>query len=220
MVYTEPIAARFWFALAVTAAIFSAVALLTRRLLFSSLVTFALVALVCLCSLEKKAVMHMAFHSYDLFFYLNAATIEFIWEDYRGYLIGAVGALAAASIGAALAWRFDRLRLSRVASALALVVAAAAAAALQPNATAEGGAFRMFVQNSSFVSAFYLSWADTWRTVARGQLVEAAEQTTLPDFAGAVCVPRSKPPHIVLIHQEFAGAAQPVSATAIRSHAR
>ena len=202
LVYTEPIAARFWFALAVTAAIFSAIALLTRRLLFSSLVTFALVALVCLCSLEKKAVMNMAFHSYDLFFYLNAATIEFIWEDYRSYLLGALGSLAAASIGAALAWRFDRLRLSRLTSAVALVVAVTAAALLQPNATAEGGAFRMFVQDGSFVSAFYLSWADTWRTVARGQLVEAAEQTTLPDFAGAVCVPRSKPPHIVLIHQE------------------
>jgi hypothetical protein len=34
LIYTEPIAARFWFALAVTAAITSAIALLTRRLLF------------------------------------------------------------------------------------------------------------------------------------------------------------------------------------------
>lgn len=203
LVYTEPIASRLWFALAVTAAISSAIALLTRRLLFSSLVTFALVALVCLCSLEKKAVMNMAFHSYDLFFYLNAATIEFIWEDYRSYLLGALGSLAAALIGAALAWRFDVMRPSRLASGLALVVAVASAVALQPKATAEGGAFRMFVDDGSFVSAFYLSWADTWRTVARGQLVEAAAQTALPDFAGAaVCAPRSKPPHIVLIHQE------------------
>ncbi|HEY8263367.1 MAG TPA: sulfatase-like hydrolase/transferase, partial [Methyloceanibacter sp.] len=203
LAYTEPVPARFWFALAVTASIASALVFLSRRLLFSSILTFALVALVCLCSLEKKAVMNMAFHSYDLFFYLNAATIEFIWEDYRSYLIGAVGSLAAALVGAVLAWRFDRLRLSRLTSALALVVAVTAAAALQPNATAQGGAFRMFVDDGSYVSAFYLSWSDTWRTLARGQLVEAAAQTALPDFAGAaVCVPRSKPPHIVLIHQE------------------
>jgi phosphoglycerol transferase MdoB-like AlkP superfamily enzyme len=203
LIYTESIAARFWFALAVTAAVTSAIALLTRRLLVSSILTFALVALVCLCSLEKKAVMNMAFHSYDLFFYLNAATIEFIWEDYRSYLVGAVGSLAAALIGAALAWRLDVVRLSRVAAALVLVVAVSAAAALEPKATAEGGAFKMFVQDGSFVSAFYLSWADTWRTLARGQLVEAAERTALPDFAGAAhCAPRSKPPHLVLIHQE------------------
>src|SRR4029079_13674695 len=203
LAYTEPVPARFWFALAVTASIASAIVFLSRRLLFSSILTFALVALVCLCSLEKKAVMNMAFHSYDLFFYLNAATIEFIWEDYRSYLIGAVGSLAAALVGAVLAWRFDRLRLSRLTSGLALIVAVMAAAALQPNATAQGGAFRMFVDDGSYVSAFYLSWSDTWRTLARGQLVEAAAQTALPDFAGAaVCVPRSKPPHIVLIHQE------------------
>jgi phosphoglycerol transferase MdoB-like AlkP superfamily enzyme len=203
LLYTEPIASRLWFTLAVTFAIASALAFLTRRLLFSSLVTFALVAVVCLCSLEKKAVMNMAFHSYDLFFYLNAATIEFIWEDYRSYLISAVGSLAAASIGAALAWRFDRVRLSRLTSALALLVAVIAAAALEPKAAADGGAFRMFVEDSSYVSAFYLSWSDTWRTLARGQLVEAAEQTALPDFAGAAsCTPQSKPPHIVLVHQE------------------
>jgi len=203
LIYTEPIASRFWFALAVTAGFTSAVALLTRRLLFSSLVTFALVALVGLCSLEKKAVMNMAFHSYDLFFYLNAATIEYIWEDYRSYLLGALGCLTAASIGAALAWRLDVMRPSRLASGLALIFAVASAVVLQPKATAESGAFRMFVDDGSFVSAFYLSWSDTWRTLARGQLVEAAAQTPLPDFAGAAsCTPQSKPPHIVLIHQE------------------
>jgi hypothetical protein len=111
--------------------------------------------------------------------------------------------LAAALIGAALAWRFDVVRLSRLTSALALIVAVVTAATLQPKATAEGGAFRMFVQDGSYVSAFYLSWSDTWRTLARGQLVEAAERTALPDFAGAAhCAPQSKPPHIVLIHQE------------------
>jgi hypothetical protein len=84
-----------------------------------------------------------------------------------------------------------------------LIVAVTAAAALQPNATAQGGAFRMFVDDGSYVSAFYLSWSDTWRTLARGQLVEAAAQTALPDFAGAAnCTPQSKPPHIVLVHQE------------------
>ena len=44
-----------WFALAVTASIASAIVFLSLRLLFSSILTFALVALVCLCSLEKES---------------------------------------------------------------------------------------------------------------------------------------------------------------------
>ena len=48
LICTEPMASRFWFAVAVTAAMASAVAFLSRRLLFSSVVTFSLVALVLL----------------------------------------------------------------------------------------------------------------------------------------------------------------------------
>ena len=75
--------------------------------------------------------MNMALHSYDLFFYLNAATIEFIWEDYRSYLIGAVGSWQqlwlerrwpGASTGCGC----------RFVSGLALVVAVMAAAGSSP----------------------------------------------------------------------------------------
>src|SRR5262249_23230963 len=117
--FTEPIAARFGFAVAVTVAITSFVSLLSRRLLFSSVIAFSLVAMVFLISLENHATMNMGLHSYDLFFYLNADTLEF-------------------------------------------------------------GAFRLFTQNDSFVSAFYLSWSETWGTLVRGQLVEAAARTPLP----------------------------------------
>jgi hypothetical protein len=46
----EPIAVRFWFAVAVTAGIVSFVTLLSRRLLFASVVTSSLVAVVFLLS--------------------------------------------------------------------------------------------------------------------------------------------------------------------------
>jgi hypothetical protein len=77
------------------------------------------------------------------------------------------------------------------------------AGAIEPQATAEGGAFRLFTQKDSYVSAFYLSWRETWNTLARGQLMEAAALTPLPDFVdGSQCTRSTKPPHIVLIHQE------------------
>src|SRR5262249_55134326 len=46
----------------------------------------------------------------DLFFYLNADTLEFLWSDYRRYVVGVLAALAAATIAAVLAWRFDTTR--------------------------------------------------------------------------------------------------------------
>lgn len=200
---TEQIAVRFWFAVAVTGAIVSFVTLLSRRLLFANVVISSLVAVVFLVSLEKHATMNMGLHSYDLFFYLNADTFEFLWDDYRRYVVGVFAALAVATILTALTWRFDTTRLSRLASGLTLVAAIAAARALEPLASAEGGAFRMFTQRNSFVSAFYLSWSETWGTLVRGQLMEAAAGTALPDFASeSQCTPSTKPPHILLIHQE------------------
>jgi hypothetical protein len=200
---TEPIAVRFWFTVAVTASIVSFLTFLSRRLLFASLIASSLVAVVFLISLEKQATMHMGVHSYDLFFYLNADTLEFLWSDYRRYVVAVLAALVAATILAALTWRFDTTRLSRLASGLTLVAAIAAAGTFESQASSEGGAFRLFTQNDSFVSAFYLSWSETWGTLVRGQLIEAAARTPLPDFASEpLCTLSAKPPHIVLIHQE------------------
>src|SRR4029453_7540585 len=118
---TEPIAVRFWFAVAVTAGIASFVTLLSRRLLFSSVLACSLVAVVFLVSLEKQTTMNMGLHSYDLFFYLNGDTLEFLWGDYRRCVAGVVAALAVATILVALTWRFDATRLSRLASGAALI---------------------------------------------------------------------------------------------------
>jgi hypothetical protein len=200
---TEPIMVRLWFAVAVTAVVVSFITLLSRRLLFASLFAFSLVALVLLCSRAKQATMNMGLHSYDLFFYVNADTIEFLWSDYRRYVVGAIAALAVVAILGALTWRFDVTRAPRAASAVTLALAVIAAGAFEPRARAEGGAFRLFTQGDSYVSAFYLSWSETWDTLARGKLMEAAALTALPNFASeSQCTPRAKPPHIVLIHQE------------------
>src|SRR5215472_12621614 len=131
---TEPIAVRFWFAVAVTAGIVSLVTLLSRRLLFSSVLASSLVAVVFLISLEKQATMNMGLHSYDLFFYLNVDTLEFLWGDYRRYVVGVLAALAAATALAVLAWRLDATRLWRGASGLTLVAAIAAAGTFEPQA--------------------------------------------------------------------------------------
>ena len=200
---TEPIAPRFWFAIAVTAAFAALVTFLTRRLLFASVVTTSLVAVVFLVSLEKQATMNMGLHSYDLFFYLNVDTFELLWGDYRRYVVVVLAAVVAAIILAALTWRFDTTRPSRLASGLTLLAAIGMAGAFESQASAENTPFRFLNDGNSFVSAFYLSWSETWGTLMRGQLMEAAAQTELPDFiSDPKCTPATKPPHIVLIHQE------------------
>jgi phosphoglycerol transferase MdoB-like AlkP superfamily enzyme len=200
---TEPIAPRFWFAIAVTAAFAALVTFLTRRLLFASVVTTSLVAVVFLVSLEKQATMNMGLHSYDLFFYLNVDTFELLWGDYRRYVVVVLATVVVAMILAALTWRFDTTRPSRLVSGLTLVAAIGMAGAFESQASAENTPFRFLNDGNSFVSAFYLSWSETWGTLMRGQLMEAAAQTELPDFiSDPKCTPATKPPHIVLIHQE------------------
>ena len=201
---TEPISPRFWFAIAVTAAFVALVTFLTRRLLFASVIAASLVAVVFLVSLEKQATMNMGLHSYDLFFYLNVDTFELLWGDYRRYVVVVLAAVVAAIILAALTWRFDTTRLSHLASGLILVAAIGVAGAFESQASAENTPFRFLNDGNSFVSAFYLSWSETWGTLMRGQLMEAAAQTELPDFiSDPKCTPATKPPHIVLIHQEL-----------------
>jgi phosphoglycerol transferase MdoB-like AlkP superfamily enzyme len=201
--FTELILPRFWFAVAVTTGIVCFLTLLSRRLLFASVIAFSLVKIVYLVSFEKQATMNVGLHSYDLFFYVNADTFAFLWGDYRRSVASLLAAFAVAIVLAAAAWRFDTTRFSRLASGAALVAAVAVAASFQPRAIAEGGAFRLFTQGDSFVSAFYLSWGETWGTLKRGQLIEAAARTPLPDFVSeSRCATSTKPPHIVLIHQE------------------
>jgi phosphoglycerol transferase MdoB-like AlkP superfamily enzyme len=203
LIFSEPMASRLWFAVAVTAAMVCAVAFLSRRLLFSSGLTLSLVAIVLLVSLWKKATMNMVMHSYDLFFYLNAGTIQFLWGDYRGYVAGAVAALLAVAVLAVLTWRLDTTRCFRLVSGLALVLAVAAAFRLEPQASGDSGGFTLFNDDKSFVSLFYLSWGETYRTLNRGQFLAATANTALNDFAGPrKCVPQAKPPHILLVHQE------------------
>jgi phosphoglycerol transferase MdoB-like AlkP superfamily enzyme len=203
LVYTEPTPSRFWFAVAVTMAIVAALAFLSRHLLFSSVVTFSLVALVLFVSIEKKSTMNMVLHSYDLIFYSNAGTLEFLWTDYRSCVVGAFVVFVAGAALAALVWRFDKTRCFRLVSGVAMALAIAAVIRLEPQASADSGGFKMFSEDNSFVSLFYLSWGETYRTLSRGQFISAAANTALHDFAATrQCVPSVKPPHIILIHQE------------------
>jgi phosphoglycerol transferase MdoB-like AlkP superfamily enzyme len=146
--------------------------------------------------------MDMALHAYDVVFYFSSwSTISFLWRDFRVYIIALVAALLATAIAAAIAYRFDTKRVNRRAALVAVVVLMIVSA----GAGSIKGERRhtQYYWNGLHISSFYSSWAETIETLWRGQLIEAAPLASGPHFAvPTACVTTTKPPHIILIHQE------------------
>jgi hypothetical protein len=62
-----------------------------------------------------------------------------------------------------------------------------------------------FYYQNLYVSSFYASWGETLEALWRGALLEAAPKAAAATPAFAIpntCTTTTKPPHIILIHQE------------------
>src|SRR6185312_13993557 len=168
---------------AVTGALVGFVVLLSRRLLFASVVISALIVVVVAVAVVKRSIMNMVVHAYDLIFYLSSwSTISFLWSDHRRYLLAFLAALAG-MVGIS-------------------VLACTLLAAL--GAYAKGERRHMqFYFSGLYLSSFYASWGETVEALYRGTLLEAATKPAGPAFAiPKTCPSRGKPPHIILVHQE------------------
>ena len=200
---TEPVPARFWFSLAVTVAVGAALAAALGRLFLATFLTFCFVGFVLVVSFEKKRLMNMALHSYDVAFYLNRETLSFLWEGYPLYIATTLAALAAINVLAISAWHIDTSRCSRAVAGIVSAIAILAAVILVPKQGVNAGGFQMLSDESSLVSSFFLSFGETLRALDRGQLLKAGTSTDLPKFTPLkTCEPVAKPPNILLIHQE------------------
>ncbi len=109
----------------------------------------------------------------------------------------------ATAIAARIAYHADSIRVSRQWSAIAGVLFIAVA---WYGAEAKGERRHMqFYYQNLYVSSFYASWAETLETLWRGALLEAAPKATAATPAFSIpteCDTNTKPPHIILIHQE------------------
>ena len=100
-----------------------------------------------------------------------------------------------------MAWRFDGTRVRRL-HALAAIPVCVAAIWLATLVRGERMHDEMFEVNSR-VALFFASWTETSEALWRGRVVEAAATPGGAPFQiPAACHPSSKPPHIILIHQE------------------
>jgi phosphoglycerol transferase MdoB-like AlkP superfamily enzyme len=192
------------FTAGVTMALVALVVVISRRVLFSLVLTGALIATIAAVASVKRATMNMVVHAYDLFFYLSSwSTISYMWSDHRRYVLGLLGALIATAMAARIAYHADSIRVGRLWSAVAGILFIVVA---WYGAEAKGERRHMqFYYENLYVSSFYASWAETLETLWRGALLEAAPKATAatPAFSiPAKCDTNAKPPHIILIHQE------------------
>lgn len=190
------------FAGAITTCLIAALALVSRRMLFSVGVAAAVVAMIVVAADVKRRYIEMVLHAYDIVFYLTSvATIRFLWVDHKIYLIAIVASLAGTLLLAKWLYRIDPTRVPRHASvAIALLSAAIAAWAAEAKGERRN---TLFYWDNLYLSSFYASWSETIETLMRGQLIEALRSQKKPAFViPASCEPQERPPHVLLIHQE------------------
>jgi phosphoglycerol transferase MdoB-like AlkP superfamily enzyme len=190
------------FAGAITGGLALVLTLLTRRILFSVVVTAAIVTMVVIASDVKRQYMDIVLHAYDVVFYMTSwSTISFLWVDHKGPLLGIVAAFLVTGGVGALVYRHDSSRISRPLSALGAILCAATA--LWASGAKGERNNTLFYWDSLYLSSFYASWSETLETMWRGQLLEALNKQGKPPFKIAdQCTPATQPPHIILIHQE------------------
>jgi phosphoglycerol transferase MdoB-like AlkP superfamily enzyme len=202
LAWAEGEAANIFFTVGVSATIGAVIMLASRRVLFSTVLVAGPVMLVWNVSYEKQRATELVLHAYDVVsFFSSWSPLLGLWREHRGHAFGLAGALATLALFGWLAYRLDGTRVPRLGTA----AAAALFAGLAWFGAAGMGERRhteMYFE-SLYVSFFYSSWSETIEALWRGRLIEAAAQTSAARFQlPAACAPTSKPPHIILIHQE------------------
>jgi phosphoglycerol transferase MdoB-like AlkP superfamily enzyme len=191
------------FTLGTTVTLISILLLVSRRILFSTALVAGFVVLIIAVSEVKRHYVGMALHAYDVVFYLTSLdTLAFLWADFGPDLCGLAGAAAGLIALAWLIYRLDPTRVPRGFASAAVILSVATAAWAAEH---RGGRHNtLFYWGHHYVSAFYLSWAETIETLWRGQLIEAAPRGSGSNLlaAPAACQPAKRPPNIILIHQE------------------
>jgi hypothetical protein len=190
------------FATAVALTIVAVLALAVPRLLAAVALTGGLLVLIRTVSESKRALTDLPLHAYDLVALVTSWPAPgALWSNHIFYLLALFGMLAAVVALAAFVWRIDGTRLRR-SHALAAVPCLAMLAWLASVANGDRMHSEIFSERSD-IAFFFSSWSETAAALRRGQVMDAAAQASgAPLHIPASCQPASKPPHIILIHEE------------------
>ena len=190
------------FIVAVTLTVGALLVLVSRRVLLAVVLAAAMVGSIHIAAYLKQQETEMLLHAYDLLSLLRSwrAVVHFC-QDYPHFAIGLVCASSAIATAGWIACRLDGMRIRRGYAAVAVVICACLAGMA---AAAKGERLHTeFYLGNPYVSFFFASWSETLEALWRGQVIEAAPRADgarLETPAG--CAWTSRPPNIVLIHQE------------------
>lgn len=198
--YVRP--AESLFVAAVTLTAMAVFAFLTRRILVATVMAVGLLVIVHTVSVVKQGIIDLPLHAYDLVtLAMHPSAQAALWASHPFWMTALLAAIAASAVLAAVAWRFDGTRVRRL-QALAAVAVCLVAIWCATLVRGERMHDEVFEVNSR-LALFFASWTETSEALWRGRVVEAA---TAPGGAPfqipAACHPSSKPPHIILIHEE------------------
>jgi Sulfatase len=176
--------------------------IIAQRILLASFGTAVLVALLGAIAQLKQQKTDVTLHAFDAVSLLTSWTaLDQLWRDQHPYVIAIAAALMATLV---LGWAVYKLDGTRVRRRHALGAAALFACLAWVGADAQEARRHMgFYYEERRLWFFFSSWLETTEALWRGHLIEAAPQRSRPALTiPAGCNPDSKPPHIILIHQE------------------
>jgi hypothetical protein len=173
---------------------------LRRALAAAVLLAIIVVALRAIAVLKQEPT-GVVLHAYDVADFVRSWPLIGLRQGDPASAAALLAALSASGVLAWLAWRLDPTRVPRQHGLAAVLLCAsiATASALTKDITRHTA----FYYEERYLSFWLSSWPDTLRTLWRGSLIDATHTASGPALhLPARCTPASKPPHIILIHQE------------------
>lgn len=185
--------------------IVAALVFVSCRPFFSALFFASFVAIVAVTAYVKFEATTFALHMWDFVYYRQSWPLVAEWWRGRPISLAILAAgLLSLTLGSYFAWRIERpfFRRRWAAAGLAFFVGAASF-----TLWLRGERWHMqFNFPDWHVTSFLTSIQETIEALFRGGLIKAAPASEAAPFDPHwSCAPETKPPHIILIHQESVG---------------
>jgi hypothetical protein len=176
--------------------------LMSRSLLLAVTLASAMLATIQTASAIHQQETEVLLHAYDVISLFSSwSALSALWHDHRQHALALLAMGALTSTVACLAYRMDGLRVRRAHAAAA--VAAFAVMSCGAGIAKGGRRHTEFYFENVYVSFFLSSWADAIEALWRGQPLRAGSAPETSNFnVPTACEPDSRPPNIILIHQE------------------
>src|SRR5262245_4084360 len=174
----------------------------SRRILPAVVLVSAMTAIIRTAAYIKQQTTEVLLHAYDVVSLLSSwSALGQFWRDHREYALGLSAGVVVTAIAVWFAYRIDGTRVRRTNAAVATMLFVCLTL-LSATAKGERRHTEFYFENV-YLSFFLASWSETIEGLWRGQLIQAGASASSHELrVSAPCELRSKPPHIILIHQE------------------